>query len=257
MRRIIIIFLIIGSLVIFINIFQKEVKNFFYLISSPFQKTLWRAGDSTSDFFTGIFQSKVLTEENNGLRQKVQQLLSEVSFLKELKVENEFLRKALNLGLANDFEMKMAEIIGKDVSQDSLIINLGKKDGIIAGSPVIISEKVLVGRIGEVLEDFSKVVLITSKESSFDAKVLEKDIHGLAKGRGDLTLALEFLPKEKEIKEGDFIVTSALGGIFPQGLLIGQVKEVLKSDLEPFQKIKLAPAFKINDLDIVFVITAQ
>jgi rod shape-determining protein MreC len=250
----ILLFFIAFVFIFSLNFFQEKIKNFFYFISSPLQKVLWGAGDNTSDLFIGIFQGKNLIKENDDLKQKVQELVSEASALKELKTENEFLRTALSLGEEKEFQLKMADIIGKDISIDSLIVNKGKKDGISEGNPVITSQKVLVGKIGEVLDNFSKIILISSKDSSFDAKIGDSDAYGAVKGKGYFEVWLELIPKEKEVKIGDTVITSAFGGIFPKNLLVGEVVEVQKSDVEPFQKAKIEIYAKFQDLKTVFII---
>ncbi len=250
----ILIFLIVFVFIFSLNFFKGEVKNFFYSVSAPLQKALWEAGDNTSDFFIGIFQGKKLIQENDALKQKVQELLSENSSLIELKTENEFLRESLNLGLEKYFQLKMADVIGKDITGDSLMINRGKKDGITEGNPVITSQKVLVGRIGEVLDNFSKIVLISDKNSSFDAKISDSEIYGVVKGKGHSEARLELIPKEKEMKIGDIVLTSSLGGIFPKDILIGEISEVQKSDVEPFQAAKIEIYAKIQNLKTVFII---
>lgn len=235
--------------------FSKEIKNFFYLTSEPIQKTLWRTGGRVSDFFEMISETKNLKKENEELTLEIQALLSENARLKELKKENEILREALGIGLEKDFKLILAQVIGKDVSQDSLLINKGFQDGISKGLPVITQQKTLVGKIGEVYENFSKIMLLTNKESSFDAKISDSDIYGMVKGKGDLGLFLDLIPKEKEIKEGDFIITIPLGGVFPEGLLAGEIKKVKKSDVEPFQQAEIKPSFDIKEIEDLFVIT--
>jgi len=252
------IIIIIGLLLIFsLNFFQKEVKGFFYFISSPIQKTLWRAGDRVSDFFELITEIKNLKREKEELKLKIQELIAQNLSLKELEKENKVLREALGIGLEKEFKLSLAEVVSKDISQDSILINKGSKDGIANNSPVITQQKTLVGKIGEVYENFSRVILISNKESSFDAKISdpENDISGVVNGKGNLQLFLDFVPQEKEIKEGDFIVTTSLGGIFPKGLLVGQIGKVLRSDIEPFQQAKIRPAFDIRELETVFIIT--
>ncbi|MDP2864574.1 MAG: rod shape-determining protein MreC [bacterium] len=255
-RKNLILIIIIGLLLIFsLNFFQKEVKGFFYFISSPIQKTLWRAGDRVSDFFETISEIKNLKRENEELKLKNQELISQIAQLIELKKENEVLKEALGIGLEKEFKLALAEVVSKDISQDSILINKGSKDGIIENCPVITQQKTLVGKIDEVYENFSRVILIFNKESSFDVQISEADISGVVNGKGNLQLFLDFVPQEKEIKEGDFIVTTSLGGIFPKGLLVGQIGKVLRSDIEPFQQAKIRPAFDIRELETVFIIT--
>ncbi len=232
----------------------KEIKNFFYLVSSPIQKTLLGAGDRVSDFFESITEIKNLKKENEELRLKIEALISENAKLRELKKENETLRIALGIGLEKEFKLLLAEVIGKDISQDTLLINLGLKDGISKSLPVINQQKALVGKIGEVYSNYSKVILISNKESSFDAKISESDVQGVAMGKENGKLFFDLVSKEKEIKEGDLVVTTALGGVFPSGLLVGEIGKVFRSDVEAFQQAEILPTFDIGELETLFII---
>ena len=252
---IIIVLIIILLVVLNVTAINKEVKNFFYLISAPIQKSLWKVGDRVSDFFEAITEIKNLKKEAENLKLKNQELLAEIALLKELKRENEILREALEIGLEKEFRLALVKVLGKDISQDSLVIDKGSKDGIFKDLPVITQQKTLVGKISEVYENFSKVQLLTDKESSFDAKISETEIYGVIKGRGNFKVYLELILGEEEIKEGDLVVTTPLGGIFPGGILVGQVKEVKKSDVEPFQQAEIRPAFDIKKLEMLFIIT--
>lgn len=234
---------------------HKGVKNFFYLISSPIQKTFWAAGDSFSDFLESVFQGEKIKEENENLQLKIQQLVAENTSLQELKKENEILRQALEIGLEKDFELSFAKVIGKDLFQDSFTINKGKEDGLSSGLPVITQQKILVGKIGEVYENFSKVILVSDKESSFDVKIADREISGVAKGKGGLGLILDLLPWETEIKEGEQVITSSLGGVFPGGILVGSIKNVKKSDVKPFQTAEIRLATSLKELSNLFIIT--
>ena len=259
--------LVVFFVVLNLTGFQKEVKNFFYLISSPIQEAFWRVGDRISDFFETVTEIKNLKTENEEFKLKIQELLAENIALKEFKKENEILRTALEIGLEKDFELILAQVIGKDISQDFILINKGLKDGISKDSPVINQQKVLFGKIQEVYDNFSKVMLITDKKSSFDAKILapyqtegfgagsDSEIYGIVKGKGNLQLYLDLIPQDKEIKEGDLIVTTPLGGIFPSGLLVGKIKEVRKSDIEPVQQAEISPLFDIKETEYLFIIT--
>jgi len=248
--------IIVGILFLLVlNFYQKEVKNFFYLISSPFQKTLWKVGDNVSDFFETITERKTLKKENEELKLKNQELLAQIALLKELRKENEVLREALNIGLQKEFKLALAEVIGKDISEDLILINKGSEDGILKDMPVVTQGKVLLGKIGEVYKNFSKVILLSNQESAVLVKVEDEEIKGVAKGKGNFKILLDNIPLNQKIKEGDLIVTIWLGGNFPKGLLIGQIKEVKKSDVEPFQQAEILPFFDIQELEIVFVIT--
>jgi len=251
----ILIILVILLCIFSLNFFQKEIKSLFYFISSPIQKTFWQVGNSIADFSKTIFEIKNLKKDIELFKVKNQELLFENVQLKELKRENEILRKVLNLGLQNDFKLDMAEVIARDVFQDFILINKGKNSNFASGMPVLTEGKIILGKIFEVYDNFSKVMLISDKLSSFDAKISEKDIYGIVKGEGNLSIIFDLIPQDKEIKNGDLVVTSSLGGIFPKGLLVGEIKEVKKSDIKPYQKAVLTPLFNLNDLEMVFIIT--
>jgi rod shape-determining protein MreC len=97
-------------------------------------------------------------------------------------------------------------------------------------------------------------MLISDKKSFFDAKIQEKEIPGLIKGRGNLKIIFDLIPRDKEVSEGDTIVTTSLAGISPAGILIGKVSSVKKNDVEPFQQIEVKPAFEIGEIDYLFII---
>jgi len=238
----------------FSNIYQKEVRNFFYKISEPLQKVFWRAGQKLSFFIDTFTEIKTLKEENERLKKENQKLLAELSLLKEVQKENQILRKALNLGLEKEFKLTLADVVFKDLSEDSISINKGRKHGIKEGLPVITQEKILIGRVFEVYKDYSKVLLISDKKSSFDGKIAEREVLGQVRGKGNLKISFDLVPREKEIKEGDLVETSALGGIFPSGLLVGKIKKVKGSDIEPFWQIEISSPFELDKLNKVFII---
>lgn len=232
----------------------KGIKNFIYSISFPIQEFFWQIGEKISDSFVVFQKADFLQKENEKLSLKLKELISENIRLKYLAQENKILREALKLDLQKEFNLEMVEIVGKDISEDFILINKGKKEDISKGSAVITAQKVLVGRISNVYENFSKVALISNKESSFDAEIPEKNITGVVKGKGNFKLFLEFLPKEEEIAPGELVITTSLSKIYPKGLLVGEIKSVKKEDIEPFQKAEISPAFEIGKEKYLFII---
>jgi len=243
-------------LVIFLfNFFQKRIKNFFYSFSAPIQRVLWGAGDSTADFLSAVFRSGELKGEVNKLKAEKNDIVSQIINYQELKEENEVLRNALDIGLKNEFKISFAQIIEKDISQDFILINKGAKDGLLKNMPVITEEKVLIGKINEVYNKFSKVMLISNKESSFDAKEINSLVGGIIRGTGSSNLLFDLIPKDEIISSGDIIVTDCISGIFPAGLFIGTVINISKSDVGSFQQAEIKPAFVLSETKNLFVIT--
>ncbi len=248
------------TIIFLLNIFQKDVKGAFYSFSAPFQRILFSASVNISNFVKSIGQAQEERIENERLRKKIKELMAENIKLKEVEEENERLRRALKIKPRSDFNFFLSQMISKDaISSDSILIKGGAEDGIKVGMPVVTPEMVLVGRIEETLDRFSRVQLIFSKGFSFDVEILKEGnqtpIYGLIEGRGGFKIFLDNVPLKAKIEEKDVLTTAALGGIFPQGLLVGEVKKVSKSNVQPFQVAEVSPFLDINDLRELFIIT--
>jgi len=249
------IIIIFGVVVlVFLNLNLKGIRNFFHIISTPVQKVLWRQGSALSNSIETIFRIKGLKQENDNLVLRIEELLAENVGLRELKRENETLRGALDIGLQKDFNLSLVEVTSKDFNQDFILINKGQNNGLSPGMTVITSQKVLIGRISEVFDNFSKVMLISCRQSSLSAEIQDREVEGVAQGEGAFSLRFNLVNVDKEIEQGDVVITSSLDNVFAQGLLVGQVKLVEKKDVEPFQAAWIEPFFNISDLRELFVI---
>lgn len=255
-NKILIMVVVVILFTFLLNVFEKEVRGFFYWFSAPIQKVFWRAGQGTSDFFQGIARVKTLKQEKDEIILENQELLGQVAVLKNLKEENETLRQALGIKLQKDFKLALAQIIGKDISQDFILIDKGTKDGVAEDMPIITQQRVLIGRISAVYDGFSKVMLISHEESSFGAKIQkeEKNITGVIRGQGSFRILLDLIPREENLIQGDIVITNVLGGIFPEGLLVGKIKQVKRSDVEPFQQAEIESFFDISQTNNLFII---
>lgn len=255
--KIFIIILIIFVLLTSFWLFKNTVKNTFLLITSPVTKTFWKVGDSSSSFLAGFFNAKNLQQENEKLFNSHFALLEEISSIKIAINENKALYQALGIEAETDFNLLPAQTVLKTTSRDIIFINQGKNNGVKKGMPVITNSNVLLGRVSDVLNDFSRVNLITNNDFVFDVAIQSKEGSslGVLTGQGNKQFVLDLIPKEDKVLKGDTVVTTALGGNFPQGILVGEIKEIKKTDAEPFQKGTVSPYFKKSDLSWVFVIT--
>lgn len=253
----IIIFLVfIGVL----NLFQKQFKNFFYFVLEPLQKTFWNAGNSASGFLGSFLELNNLTNKNEELNTKNQELLEEIIILQQLKTENQALREVIGNGQDKEFKLILTDAIGVDSQQDFILIDKGSEDGISENMPVINAQKVLFGKIFKVYKNFSKVMLISDRNSVLDIKIQKDDtlsppIYGAVRGEGSLTAILDLIPLDYEIKNSDILITSSLEGTFPRGLLVGKVTETSKDDLKPFQTAKIELFFNLKQIDKLFIIS--
>jgi len=262
-----IVILVIGFLLlVFLNFFEEEIRNFFYLLSEPLQRIFFRAGQKISGFLKTIPKMGELEKENKALFLENQELKSQIVSLRELRKENKALREALGLALQEDFQLLLSHIVSKNPFQDSILIDRGRKDGVFEGAVLITPGKALLGKVEKVYNNFSEVLLITDKKSSFPAEIQSREVPesgdvaqpegvtGIIKGGEGFELFFDLIPQEAKIQRGQEVATISLDGAFPRGLLVGTVEEIEKSDLVPYQKARVKPAFDLKSLDSVFVI---
>ncbi len=258
-----------------LNIFVSPIKNYFYAISSPIQKTFWSAGVSSSNSLISFLYGEFLVKENENLKTENQKLLAQLASLQSIEHGNQALSD-LSVSCQNDeFKFVMAGVIGLD-DEDILSINKGSVDGISEGMPVMNQQKVLFGKIFKVYKNFSKIMLISNKNSVINVKIQQSpaasaeasasanatagqagvpmEINGVIKGKGGLNIYLDLIPIDDTINQDDVLVTSALEGTFPKDLLVGKITKVEKNDQNPHQQAQVQPFFNIAT-DNLFVIT--
>ena len=257
--------ILIGIVVFFVfigvlNLFQKQFKNFFYFVSEPLQKTLWNAGNSGASFLGSFLELNNLANKNEELNRRNQELLEEIIVLQQLKTENQALKEVIGNGQDKEFKLILTDAIGRDSQQDFILIDKGSEDGISENMPVISAQKVLFGKIFKVYKNFSKVMLVSDRNSVLDIKIQKDDtlsppIYGAVRGEGNLTAILDLIPLDYEIKNSDILITSSLEGTFPRGLLVGKVIETGKDDLKPFQTARIELFFNLKQIDKLFIIS--
>jgi len=259
-QKIAIFLVVIITLIVLLNFFQQPIKNTVYVVASPFLKFFWGAGKSVNSFIAPIAGFQKLTRENNAIKQENQYLLSKIHSLEEAIRQDQILKEAALNTAGDNFNMVLVQIIGLDTANDVILLGKGSNDGIQENMPVISEQKVLYGKILKVYKTFSQAMLISNKNSVVDAKIQDVDIArpsilGAIKGGGNLSVYLDLVASDAEIKEGDNIFTSGLEGTFPKGILIGRVTLPDKSDLKPFQTASVAPFFDIKNIENLFIIT--
>jgi len=254
----IVIFVIVFLAVFLVLLTQEQVlkncQNFFYNISEPIQASFWNSGQGFSLFLKNLFSINQLINENQKLVEENRLLAQTVSNLAEIQEENQTLRQAINAGLNKKFDLGFAHVLSKAPNKDYLLVDIGAKEGIKKGLPVITSDKILIGRVEEVFDDFSKITLHTAKDFSFDTEIQGKNILSLSRGEGNLKSILDYIPKDKDVLVNDLVITSNLGGKFPEGLIVGKVKSVEFFPTQTYQNIEVEPLFSFENLDYVFII---
>ena len=192
-----------------------------------------------------------MQEENEKLKQSLREL-------EIIKSENNTLKEYVNLKEKyNEFQTVPAYVINKDISNynDTIIINVGSKDGVEINMPVI-SEKGLVGHIISVTESTAKVETIIDTASTISCVITTSRDMLIARGtlNSSSTLKATYIPTNATILEGDKIETSGLGGIYPKGIHIGTIKQVVNTKNITDRYAIIETAVNFEKLETVLVI---
>ncbi len=233
------------------------------LVLSPFQQvTAWVANEV--HYVTGaVWEMATLYEQNKMLRSEVEQLRGINLQANEALAENERLRKMIGYQqAARQFDLVTARVIGResDTWSRMIVIDRGTMNGIANDMPVVTPQG-LVGRVVEAGLNSSKVQLILDPRSSVGTIVqrAESRVTGIVQGDMDNPTMPQMvnIPKNADVVEGDVIVTSGFGGVYPKGIIVGLVSS-LKNDDGGLLKIGvLEAAVDFQKLEDVMVITAS
>ncbi len=228
---------------------------------TPVQSWFSNRARGVGDVVQTLRDLRTLRDENARLRQENDALIIENVQLKEAEAENERLRRLLDFTRTNpSYDYRGGEVgarvIGHDPSAylDFVIIDLGERQGASLDMPVV-TERGLVGRITEVHDTSSEVLLITDVNSAVTALIQTSRAMGVVRGLAGGGLLLDQVPQDVEVHEGEIVITSGLGDSFPRGLVIGQISNVYQRDYEMFQQARVRPTVDFRNLEQVLVIT--
>ncbi len=235
------------------TLFERAVLQMTVPIHSALD-TVWQGA---ADIWTHYLWLVDTAEKNDQLLTENRLLYSELMQVQEIRLANERLRKLLEFKAEVDLVTLPAQVISEDASSwfRTVVIDKGADDGVLEGMPVVVAEGV-VGRTIRVAAQQSRVLLITDASSAVASLVQKNRTRGIARGVGaDLTL--DFALRLKEIAEGDLIVTSGTGGVFPKGLTIGHVDKVTPLEYGLFQPISIKPTVDFSRLEEVLVLLRE
>ena len=224
-------------------------------ICSPFQKAATFVVKTVQGASRQYVFLVNLEKENRELKQKIAELQEENHQMKEMKLTNERMRQLLKFREKNSPSMIGAEVIGQDPSSwfKSVTIDKGEGDGVKKGMAVVSP----IGVIGQVLKTaphYATVLLVTDYNSAIDCIVQRTRAKAIVEGIGENRCQLKYLLRADEAAVGDVVVTSGLGGNFPKGLMVGEIKKIDKRGHGVFQYAELVPSVDLTQLEEVFVI---
>jgi len=199
-----------------------------------------------------------LEHDNRDLKKKIDELKAELILYQEGYLEAQRLKKLLLLKDSYNYHFISAQVIAKEPAALSrtIMINKGSAHGLKAGMPVI-APPGLVGRLTDVSWHVSKVLLLIDESSNIDVFLQRTRTQGIIRGAGSRGCILQYISKTQDVKEGETVLSSGIGGVFPKGLLAGVISRVDRQDAGLFLKINITPFVDFSKLEEVLVLADQ
>lgn len=258
----VIIFAVLTGLILFLSPHNmRRVQGGFLGVISPFLKTGSTLEKKYRDFREGLKTLEQLEEENKRIILANKEMSATNQTLRGLEAENNRLRNALGYRERAVFKLMPARIIARDASTwyNKIVIDRGEADG-IKDDQAVLTEEGLVGKTAVVADHSATVVLISDETCRVAATVEGTREQGIVKGERissgtTPSIGLNFLSKTANLKPGSNIYTSGVGGVFPSGVLVGQVKEFKARELDGHATV--VPAIDLTTLQDVFVVVGE
>ena len=197
-----------------------------------------------------------LVEENQRLTNQVLLMSERLQRFDVLQAENDKLRKLLQAPVKTPTKKMVAELMAVDNSPFSqqIVINKGALEDVYLSQSVL-DDKGIVGQVMEVGSTNSRVVLITDVTHAIPVRSARNDIRFIASGTGSIdALTLEHVPHSVDIEEGDVLVSSGLGNVFPEGYPVAVVTRVVRDESRPFASVSARPLARLDRLKYLLLL---
>jgi rod shape-determining protein MreC len=236
---------------------SRMIQSVAMAVIEPVQSAITGFIDDVSDVSGTIQHVQTLARENRESRDEISRLQAEMVGLQELELENRDLRNLLGLKQrSGPGELIPVRVIGRDPSPyvQAITIDRGSQDNVQNGLAVI-TWRGLVGRVVRTEATTAKVLLISDVNSSIMGRFQDPESRatGMVRGRPEGGLMMQHVPQDEVIDSGEVVISSDLGTLVPEGLVIGKVVQVRRKDVDVFQEAVLEPAVDPGKLERLFV----
>nr|WP_278185418.1 rod shape-determining protein MreC [Marinobacter salicampi] len=221
---------------------------------------LGNAPGELTGWVAGLFTSRDdLSEINDALEARLLILERRAMKYAALAQENNELRRHLNAARAVDDRVVLAEIVGvsPDPFSHEVIIDKGSRNGVSVGQAILDADG-LMGQIRQTSSFTSRVLLISDSSHAVPVEVNRNGLRAVLLGTGESDrLELVHVPDTADIREGDMLISSGLGGRFPRGYPVAEVVSIGKEPGAPFMSIEAKPKASLNQSHMVLVVFRQ
>ncbi|WP_110953363.1 rod shape-determining protein MreC [Anaerosinus massiliensis] len=205
-------------------------------VLAPFQGIMNHVSSMVRQGTSAVWEIATVYQQNKMLQSEIEQLREMQVNIAEVTAENDRLRSMLGYKqAANQFDLVAAKVIARDPSNwtSTIVINKGQDDG-IQKDMAVITPQGLVGNVVSVVKGSARVQLILDPRSSVGGLVqrAESRVAGIIAGDNKKQMMVRMInvPRDADIVEGDKIVTSGFGGIYPKGISIGDVESIVNDE---------------------------
>jgi rod shape-determining protein MreC len=238
---------------------QPVVKAWMQSLFTPVQTATTGVGGAGVGFFRRLADLRQAQAENEALRQRVAEAENELREARQARDENERLKKLLDFTRDVTYQSIPARVVARDPSVwfNSLIINRGSTSGVDLDMPVVTPEGI-VGRVVGVGPVSAQVMLITDERSAAGAVVGQlgqSNALGSVRGFGkNGLLEMRYVSGLETVNAGDYVVTTGQDRIYPPGLSVGTVVEVIPGSATTPHTIRVKPGARLDSLQEVAVL---
>ena len=224
-------------------------------IVSPFQKIVTRFIKTCKTIWNNYFNLVSISKKYEQLKNRIDSFEELNNECIEIEYANQRLRSLLDFTERVKFKYIPAEVIGRDPSywSKTMMIDKGKLDGVTKGFAVV-TDKGIVGQIIHVTHHYSKVMLVIDQNSSVDALIRRSRARGIIKGSIEGDFRFQYVLRKDDVNTGDIVISSGLDGVFPKGLCLGTVSQILKTTSGIFQEITVIPFVDYDKLEEVLIL---
>lgn len=239
----------------------RELEKVGSSVLSPIQLGVSGTIGEVSSVFGTLQRVRDLATQNADYREEIDRLESELVRLRELEVENTDLRNLLGLKeRTRPGTLLPVSVIGRDDTAyaQAITVDRGTTGGVVEGT-VIVTHKGLVGRVVKANPLSAKVMLLNDINSSVAIR-LQSDTRatGILRGQSQgNSLVVVHIPQTDVIKVGDVVITSGIGEVYPEGLVVGKVTRVERNEADPFQAAAVEPAVDMNKLERLYALAEE
>jgi len=241
----------LSMLALFIDARYKSfepVRSAIQFVVYPFQRLTTLPGlawEGVDTYFTSNHQLQL---DNNQLQLRQHTAAVQLQQLQVLQLENQQLRKLLDLLQQVSYPMQTSEIayIEQDFFKRKIILDKGLASNVQAGQ-IVMDDIGIIGQITHVYPLASEATLITHKDHAVPVQVLRSGLRAVVFGAGNISeLTLRYMPMNADIVVGDELVTSGIDGTYPAGIRVAKVTKVERDPAYPFARIVATPAAGID-----------